>query len=142
MNAWFNAPTKELSVSTRFTVEMLRQNPFDYVLIGESLNLPLWYREPLCAALTSYRNDTHVAESVKQFAKSVAAGAQWNTLSFLVTLEPADLSNLPPGDPSFRSSVAVGPDVELAGGILPRSGGPVLRCLPRDGHRRQIRQRI
>lgn len=86
MNAWFNAPTKELSVSTRFTVEMLRQNPFDYVLIGESLNLPLWYREPLCAALTSYRNDAHVAECVKQFAKSVAAGAQWNTLSFLVAL--------------------------------------------------------
>jgi transglutaminase-like putative cysteine protease len=86
MNAWFNAPTKELSVSTRFTVEMLRQNPFDYVLAGESLNLPLWYREPLCAALTSYRNDAHVAECVKQFAKSVAAGAQWNTLSFLVAL--------------------------------------------------------
>jgi hypothetical protein len=34
----FNAPTSELSVNTRFTVEMLRRNPFDYVLIGESLN--------------------------------------------------------------------------------------------------------
>ena len=61
LNAWFNVPTTELSVTSRFTVEMLRRNPFDYVLIGESLNLPLWYREPLSAALTSYRNDLRVA---------------------------------------------------------------------------------
>jgi transglutaminase-like putative cysteine protease len=86
LNAWFNAPTRELSVLSRFTVEMLRENPFDYVLVGESLNLPLWYREPLCAALAPYRNDMHVAESVKQFAESVSAGAQWNTLSFLLAL--------------------------------------------------------
>jgi transglutaminase-like putative cysteine protease len=86
VNAWFNASTTELSVNTRFTVEMLRQNPFDYLLIGESLTLPLWYREPLSAALTSYRDDRRVAESVKQFAKSIAAGAQSDTLSFLVAL--------------------------------------------------------
>jgi transglutaminase-like putative cysteine protease len=86
LNAWFNAPTGELSVTSRFTVEMLRENPFDYVLIGESLNLPLWYRDPLCAALAPYRNDARVAESVKQYAKSVAAGEKWNTLSFLLAL--------------------------------------------------------
>jgi transglutaminase-like putative cysteine protease len=86
LNAWFSSATNELSVVATFTVEMLRPNPFDYVIVGESLNLPLWYREPLCAALTPYRNDTHVAESVKQYAKSIAAGAQWNTLSFLMAL--------------------------------------------------------
>ncbi len=86
LNAWFNAPTKELSVLSRFTVEMLRENPFDYVLIGESLSLPLWYREPLCSALAPYRNDVHVAESVKQYAELVAAGAQGNILSFLLAL--------------------------------------------------------
>jgi transglutaminase-like putative cysteine protease len=86
LNAWFNAPTRELSVRSQFTVEMLRENPFDYVIIGESLNLPLWYRDPLCAALAPYRNDSHVAEAVKQYAKSTAASAQWNTLSFLMTL--------------------------------------------------------
>ncbi len=86
MNAWFNAPTTELSVISRFTVEMLRRNPFDYILIGESLHLPLWYREPLCAALAPYRKDGHVAGSVKQFAESVAAGAQQDTLSFLLAL--------------------------------------------------------
>jgi transglutaminase-like putative cysteine protease len=86
LNAWFNAPTRELSVLSRFTVEMLRTNPFDYILAGDSLNLPLRYVEPLCAALTPYRNDAHVAESVNQFAKWTAAGAQWNTLSFLTAL--------------------------------------------------------
>jgi transglutaminase-like putative cysteine protease len=75
-----------LSVLSRFTVEMLRQNPFDYVLTGQSLQLPLWYLEPTCAALTPYRNDAHVAESVKQYAQWMAAGAQWNTLSFLLAL--------------------------------------------------------
>ncbi len=86
LNAWFNAPTSELRVVSRFTVEMLRANPFDYVLTSQSLNLPLWYLEPLCAALSPYRNDAQVADSVKQYAKSVAASVQWNTLSFLSSL--------------------------------------------------------
>jgi transglutaminase-like putative cysteine protease len=86
LNAWFNAPTSELRVVSRFTVEMLRENPFDYVLTSQSLNLPLWYVEPLCAALSPYRNYTQVAESVKQYAKWKAAGVQWNTLAFLSAL--------------------------------------------------------
>ena len=86
LNAWFDTPTVELSAVSQFTVEMLRQNPFDYVITGESLNLPLWYREPLCAALTSYRHDGHVAESVKQYAKWVAVDARLDALSFLVEL--------------------------------------------------------
>lgn len=86
LNAWFNAPTSELRVVSRFTVEMLRANPFDYVLASESLNLPLWYLDPLCAALSPYRSDVNVAESVKQYAQSVAAGVQRNTLSFLSAL--------------------------------------------------------
>ena len=32
LNAWFNTPTRELRVTSRFTVQMLRANPFDYVL--------------------------------------------------------------------------------------------------------------
>jgi transglutaminase-like putative cysteine protease len=86
LNAWFNTPIKELSVRSQFTVAMLRENPFDYVLTPQSLNLPLWYSEPLSAALIPYRNGEHVSESVQQYAKLVAAGAQWNTLSFLVAL--------------------------------------------------------
>jgi transglutaminase-like putative cysteine protease len=86
LNAWFDTPTRELSVQSWFKVELLRSNPFDYVIIGESLSLPLWYREPLCAALASYRQDRQVAESVKQYARSAAACSQLNTLSFLTAL--------------------------------------------------------
>jgi transglutaminase-like putative cysteine protease len=86
MNAWFNAPTTELSVMSRFSVELLRDNPFDYLLLGESLSLPLWYREPLCDALTPYRQDVHVSESVKEYARTVAASAQSNALWFLTAL--------------------------------------------------------
>ncbi len=86
LNAWFSGSTSELKVTSRFTVEMLRENPFDYVITGESLKLPLWYREPLCAALTPYRNDADVAESVKQYAQRIADGAQSNALSFLSAL--------------------------------------------------------
>jgi transglutaminase-like putative cysteine protease len=86
LNAWFDALTQKLSVVSRFTVELLRENPFDFMLSGESLHLPLWYLEPLCAALAPYRNDLQVGEAVKQYAKSVAASAQGNTLSFLTAL--------------------------------------------------------
>lgn len=86
LNAWFAAPTSELSVLSRFTVDMLRENPFDYVLAGQPLQLPLWYLEPLCAALAPYRNDQRVADSVRQYAQTIAAGAQWNTLWFLTAL--------------------------------------------------------
>ena len=86
LNAWFDAPTQELSVLSRSTVELLRENPFDYVLSVEALNLPLRYAPPLCAALDSYRQDHQVAESVKRFAQSVADGVQWNTLWFLTAL--------------------------------------------------------
>lgn len=85
LNAWFNAPTRELSVLSQFTAELLRENAFDYVLIGESLNLPLWYREPLCSALSPYRQDAHVAESVKQYAKG-AANTRCDALWFLTAL--------------------------------------------------------
>ncbi len=91
LNAWFNAPTNELRVASRFTVEMLRENPFDYVLTSQSLNLPLWYVDPLCAALAAYRNDAHVAESVKQYAKSTAADGPMEYTFVLVGAEPANL---------------------------------------------------
>jgi len=86
LNAWFAAPSINLSVMSRFTVELLRVNPFDYVLTGESLSLPLAYRQPLRTALTPYRNDAHVAESVKRFAQLAALGAQGNIPWFLTAL--------------------------------------------------------
>jgi transglutaminase-like putative cysteine protease len=86
LNAWFNGPTGELNVRSRFTVETLRTNPFDYVLLGESLVLPLWYRDPLSASLAPYRGTGQIAGLVQAYAESVAAAAQWNALPFLTML--------------------------------------------------------
>src|SRR3954468_24412590 len=86
LHAWFDSHTRKLSVLSQFSIEMRRENPFDFVLTGESANLPLWYGEPLGASLAPYRNDAPVAEAVSRYAKSVAASAQWNTLSFLAIL--------------------------------------------------------
>ena len=86
LNAWFDAPTSELRVVSRFTVEMLRQNPFDYVLAEEPLNLPLCYPHPLSDALTTYRNAIGVSESVKNLATAVAAAVEGKALAFLLAL--------------------------------------------------------
>ena len=86
LNAWFNAPTTELRVRSQFTAEMLRVNPFDYVLIGESLSLPLGYREPLCTALAAYRSDAHVSAAVKQYAHTMGPNGDRDVLWFLTEL--------------------------------------------------------
>jgi len=84
--AWFQGQTSELGVRTRFCVQLYRENPFDFFITGGSLHLPLSYSDPLSEALAPYRRDAHVGESVKQFATALAAGAQWNLLSFLIAL--------------------------------------------------------
>jgi transglutaminase-like putative cysteine protease len=86
LNAWFDATTRELSIRTRFTVETLLENPFDYVLSGDSIHLPMVYPEPLRAALWPYRNNGNVGKDVRHYAESTASGAQWNSLSFLAAL--------------------------------------------------------
>jgi len=86
LRTWFNIPTHELNVRSQFTVELIRQNPFDFLIRDESLHLDLWYSEPLGAALAPYREHRQVAAEVKRYATSVAAEAQWNTLSFLTAL--------------------------------------------------------
>ena len=86
LRAWFPAPVCELSVQSDFTVELIRENPFDFLIRDESLNLPLWYSDPLGAALAPYRSQAQIGEEVAKFAKSVAANSQWNTLSFLTGL--------------------------------------------------------
>ena len=67
-------------------MELIRENPFDFLIRDESLNLPLWYSDPLGAALAPYRSQAQIGEEVAKFAISVAANSQWNTLSFLTGL--------------------------------------------------------
>ena len=86
LHAWFNTPAFELNVTSRYRVELLRDNPFDFTLPTGSQRLPLWYTPTLAESLSAYRNDLNVSDPVKQYAKSLAADAQWDVMSFLTAL--------------------------------------------------------
>jgi transglutaminase-like putative cysteine protease len=86
LSASFDMPANELKVRSRFTVELVQKNAFDYVLTGETMRLPLWYSGSLCSALAPYRNDLSLGEPVKLYANVVAAGANWDARLFLSTL--------------------------------------------------------
>jgi transglutaminase-like putative cysteine protease len=107
LNAWFDTTTQELSIRTQFSVETLLENPFAYVLSGDSVHLPMVYFEPLRTALWPYRNNTHVTKEVKQFGESTASGAQWNSLAFLLALNRRIFqlcrSTVRPYGPAWRS---------------------------------------
>jgi transglutaminase-like putative cysteine protease len=85
-HAWFTAPTNQLSIRTRSTVRLLRENPFDFLLSTEPLILPLWYKEPLSSSLFAYRLTNQIDSTVKDFALKVAAGAKGEALGFLTAL--------------------------------------------------------
>jgi transglutaminase-like putative cysteine protease len=86
LRAWFTSPTQQLSVRSHFTVELARENPFDFLIRDESLNLSLWYPEPLGLALAPYRTNGLVSATVRQFAETIASNSKWNTLAFLTNL--------------------------------------------------------
>src|SRR6185503_9215612 len=46
LHAWFGEPVAELCVTSRFRVELLRANPFDFNVLAESEHLPLTYSYP------------------------------------------------------------------------------------------------
>ena len=51
VRAWFHGLTAELGLHTEFTLENVRGNPFDYLLTGSDVKLPMEYALPLRAAL-------------------------------------------------------------------------------------------
>ena len=84
--AWFAAPTNQLSIRTRFTVRLLRENPFDFLLSKEPLRLPLWYEEPLSSSLFGYRFTNQIDPTVTNFALGLSAAAKSEALAFLSAL--------------------------------------------------------
>ena len=86
LHAWFGSPVAELRVTSRFRVELLRGNPFDFNLSAESEHLPMRYPYPLSAALSPYSNALNVHESVKRLAKAIAADGEQNVPAFLAAV--------------------------------------------------------
>ena len=86
--AWFSQTTDSLLVRSEFELETLRENPFDYILVGDAANrLPLRYSEELRVPLAPYMTPASRAEGpVREFARSVAEWAGGETLPFLAVL--------------------------------------------------------
>jgi transglutaminase-like putative cysteine protease len=86
VESWFEAPVTELAVRSMFTVEMLRDNPFAFLVRRGMPELPPAYSDGVSEALGRYRRDAGIAETVRSFAAAVAAGAGERTLEFLTAL--------------------------------------------------------
>jgi transglutaminase-like putative cysteine protease len=85
VRAWFDSLTPELVLRCQFTLETLRDNPFNYVLTPPDLRLPMEYAQVLRAPLGPYlRADPSPA--VRHFAQALAEKCGWRTLDFLSAL--------------------------------------------------------
>ena len=83
---WFNGLHRRLAITTRFTVETLRTNPFDYILDPAGLRLPMVYDEEVSAALAPYRDRATSGSAVVDFAEAVAEDVDRETAPFLSIL--------------------------------------------------------
>ena len=86
-HAWFKEPVSALEVHSRFSVQTLRENPFDFLLSEKPMaRLPLEYPAASRSVLGPYIHTGAVAETVAEFARTTAEDAAWRTIGFLVEL--------------------------------------------------------
>lgn len=72
---WFAGSARALAIRTRFTVETLRPNPFDYIVLDpESLRMPMAYSGGDRRVLARYR-EAPADTAVREFAAAVQASA-------------------------------------------------------------------
>jgi transglutaminase-like putative cysteine protease len=83
---WFTEPVQAFTVHSSFTVETVRDNPFDFLLpLPERLSLPLRYPEAVAPLLAACRWPAADA-AVSELAREVAEAAGWQLAPFLVEL--------------------------------------------------------
>jgi transglutaminase-like putative cysteine protease len=85
IHAWFLGTTDLLRITSSFSAEVLRANPFDYVPDLTFGRLPATYGDSLARMLAPYR-DPPTTPEVIDFARSVAARAEGRPLAFLDAL--------------------------------------------------------
>jgi len=86
VRAWFGAPTASLAIFSRFEVETLRTNPFDFLLEGAgALQVPVAYPEALLPVLAPY-TAAEASSEVEELARAAAQEAGWRTMAFLTAL--------------------------------------------------------
>jgi transglutaminase-like putative cysteine protease len=108
--AWFDDAVTGLTVRSRFDVETLRVNPFDFLLSNLAIaTMPVVYPGDESAALAPYCTPRFKAAlgrsgAVYSFARAVAQEVEWHTLPFLTALnrklhDYCEHSIRPEGDP-------------------------------------------
>jgi transglutaminase-like putative cysteine protease len=85
-SVWFQEPVSSLAIHSRFQVETLRENPFDFLLTDrDAISVPLQYPENLRAILGPYAAEK-ATTAVEEFARSRAETAGWKTIGFVMEL--------------------------------------------------------
>jgi transglutaminase-like putative cysteine protease len=85
VRAWFSGITEEFGLRTQFTLDVLRDNPFDFLLSKLDAKLPMQYALPLRASLEPYLRPS-VSKEVCDFARGLADACEWQTMPFLNAL--------------------------------------------------------
>jgi transglutaminase-like putative cysteine protease len=85
-HAWFEGSTERLTVTSRFEVETLRTNPFDYLLDHSAVTFPFAYAPDLQHNLAAYCSRRNGDGAVLKFAGELAEESKWCTLDFLTAL--------------------------------------------------------
>ena len=87
-HAWFSDRTDSLTVCTTFEVETLRENPFDYLLIGDGTSkVPVEYPEDLYERLSvALRTSETDGEPIREFVRPVMERASGLLIPFLSEL--------------------------------------------------------
>ncbi len=87
LEAWFDGPSTELSVLSSFSVETLRENPFDFLLPpAAELALPMRYPVGLEQALERYAGGSAVDGGVRAFAEARSAESGRQAMPYLMNL--------------------------------------------------------
>jgi transglutaminase-like putative cysteine protease len=85
VRAWFTTLTSQLVVRSRFELETLRENPFDYLPSDLDRRLPMQYAHPLRGPLAPCL-DAMQTPAVREFARQLGEECEWQTAIFLTNL--------------------------------------------------------
>lgn len=85
LEAWFTDLTDQLTITTRFSVETCRSNPFDYLLLAGGQRLPVYYGEDT-GRLLQYLSPDYGATNVAALADELSQEANGDTTAFLLAL--------------------------------------------------------
>jgi transglutaminase-like putative cysteine protease len=85
--AYFNQICEELLIKSNFTIQSDDFNPYNFVYFPfEAAKVPFEYPEKEKVLLQNYLTNDGITTAIHQFARPIAAEANWVTMDFLVLL--------------------------------------------------------